>query len=745
MHSKLLIPSWITTLIISILLINLVLANAESNAAAAPSKQHKKSLLVVFDHAVRSDKRQELIRSAGGDVRKDLRPLLDAVSLSVDESNLTQVKGTIEKSFRNSVKYIEEDKQVQLLHHSDISTTTPTPSSEYQDFGAWSVAHIGSYLAYQKHARGEGIKVAVLDSGIDYNHPDLVASYAGGYNFVSLNSDPLDDAGHGTFVSGIIAANDDGSGIIGVAPDSQLYALKVLDSNGIGYISDIISALQWCIDHNIDIVSMSFGLQSYDSPALHDIISTAYSHGIVLVAAAGNVPGIVDYPAAYGEVIAVGAADSNDSRASFSATGSSLELVAPGVRVVSTYPYRLGGPYHSDDGTSAAAPHVAGVAALIKATDERLWYPDITNGDSIWTNDEIRKVLDTTAVDLGPQGKDSEYGYGRVDAANAVRSSSSSMNLLINTEELNGNPIYGYYAVLSQSGSIITTDFSPASFSLINGQEYQIAVADYGNYVFDHWSDTGSKSRERSVLALSNTTYIQYSAAYRNVANESNPSSEESPQQPSVEIKSVDSTTGDSINGYYVTLSQGGNIIASGFTPARFTILAGEEYQVSVQDYGSYFFNKWLLPDGGTASERTVIVSGGGDVEAEATNSSSITLTAAYDNSNNNTPSPQPPPSEGQSSSSMVSVITEDGQGNLISGYYTTLWHEGSLVNRTFSPATFTVNDDGLEYQIAVADYGNYVFDHWKENDSTERLHTVVISGNGTSSYLTAVYRESNK
>lgn len=171
----------------------------------------------------------------------------------------------------------------------------------------------------------------------------------------------------------------------------------------------------------------------------------------------------------------------------------------------------MGGPYHSDDGTSDSAPHVAGVAALIKGTDERLWYPAITNGDSVWTNDEIRKVLDTTAVDLGPPGKDSEYGYGRVDAANAVRS--SSVKLLINTEELNGNPLFGYYTILSQSGSAIASGFSPLSFTLNSGQEYQVAVADYGNYVFDHWSD-GSTDRFHTVIS-DNGTSTDFAAIYR--------------------------------------------------------------------------------------------------------------------------------------------------------------------------------------------------------------------------------------
>src|SRR5581483_7564358 len=369
-------------------------------------------------------------------------------------------------------------------------------------------------------------------------------------------------------------------------------------------------------------------------------------------------------------------------RASFSATGSSLELVAPGVRVVSTYPLSLGGPYHSDDGTSDSAPHVAGVAALIKGTEERLWYPTITNGDSIWTSDEIRKVLDTTAVDLGPSGKDPDYGFGRVDAANAVRS--SSIELMINTEESGGNPIFGYYTILSQGGSTVTSDFSPASFTLNRGQEYQVAVADYGDYVFDHWKDTGSKMRERSVSALSD---IQYSAVYRNTNNNNSPES----HQSSVEVESVDSL-GGRIYGYYTTLSQGNVVIASGFTPVTFTLSAGQEYQVAIQDYGSYFFNKWL-GDGSTVRERTVT----------AEMNSSTVLTAVYSN--------VVPLARGQST---VSVISKDSQGNAITGYYTTLWQGGSFIDWAFSPATFTVNNN-QEYQVAVADYGNYIFDHWEQ------------------------------
>lgn len=410
-------------IVIAILLTPIAIGSSIDGAAAKKQKR----LLIIFDENTAPEKQKEIIAAVGGKVRKDFQPLMKAVSIAVDgEAATAQAISEIKQRFKEVIEFVEEDRKVHSLHHDYEhynNNDDDDDKEEYRNFGAWSIAHIGSHIAHQQGVKGAGVRVAVLDSGVDYSHPDIAANYAGGYNFVSLTPDPFDDAGHGTFAAGIIAADDDGSGIVGIAPDSQIYAIKVLDSSGTGYLSDIIAALRWCIDSQVDIASMSFGL-AYDSPALRNAVASAYSSGMLLIAAAGNTGGAIEYPAAYDQVVAVGATDAGDARAEFSAAGADLELVAPGVNVVSTYPLLATGPYGTDTGTSTSAPHVAGVAALIKSTDERLWYPN-ANGDGVWTAAEIRSVLAAAAQDLGAHGIDPQYGYGRVDAADAVRTSSA--------------------------------------------------------------------------------------------------------------------------------------------------------------------------------------------------------------------------------------------------------------------------------------------------------------------------------
>ena len=230
-------------------------------------------------------------------------------------------------------------------------------------------------------------------------------------------SDPLDDNGHGTHCAGIIAAVDNDIGVIGVAPEANLYSLKMLDSTGSGYSSDLIAAIEWAIQthedadsaNDIQIISMSLGSDS-GVTALETACSQAYAHGILLVAAAGNdgnIGGIgdtVDYPGAYNSVIAVAATDSTDKRASFSSTGPAVELAAPGVNIYSTYQ----GGYASLSGTSMACPHVVGTAALVLAANPS------------FTNDNIRDRLAQTATDLGTFGRDNLYGFGIVNAETAA-------------------------------------------------------------------------------------------------------------------------------------------------------------------------------------------------------------------------------------------------------------------------------------------------------------------------------------
>jgi subtilisin/minor extracellular protease Epr len=188
--------------------------------------------------------------------------------------------------------------------------------------------------------------VAILDTGIDYEHSDLNDNYIGGYDFANNDLEPMDDNGHGTHCAGIVAAEDNEGGVVGVAPEADLYAVKVLDSVGNGYM--------------MDVISMSFG-SNLGSTSLETACDNAYSSGVLVVAAAGNDGNPsgegdnVDYPARCDSVIAVAATDSNDNRAIWSSTGPDVELAAPGVSIYSTY---LGGGYATMSGTSMACPHV---------------------------------------------------------------------------------------------------------------------------------------------------------------------------------------------------------------------------------------------------------------------------------------------------------------------------------------------------------------------------------------------------
>jgi subtilisin len=243
--------------------------------------------------------------------------------------------------------------------------------------------------------------VALLDSGIDPDHLDLKANYRGGYDFVNDDPLPWDDNGHGTEVAGVLAARENGFGLIGVAPQAELFAVKVLGSDARGTISDVAKGLEWAIQHGMQVVNMSLGTLE-DSRTLREAVHAAWEAGLVLVAPVGNESGRVLYPAAYDEVIAVAATDKDDRLAWFSNFGPQVELAAPGEEVPTTYP---GNRYQLASGTSFAAPHVAGVAALL-----------ISSG--IEDNREVRARLDQTAEELGLPHE--EVGFGLVDAAHAV-------------------------------------------------------------------------------------------------------------------------------------------------------------------------------------------------------------------------------------------------------------------------------------------------------------------------------------
>jgi subtilisin len=284
---------------------------------------------------------------------------------------------------------------------SPLAETIPTGVQQVNAPQAWG------------YSQGKGIRVAVVDTGIDFTHPDLQPNYVGGTSFVPGAATPMDDHGHGTHCAGTIAAAIEGSNVVGVAPQASLYAVKVLDQNGSGQFSWIIAGLDWCIQNAIHVVSMSLGGASAPT-ALETMCNTAWSKGLLLVAAAGHAnlqtpvpPAVsnVGYPGKYRNVIAVSAIDAANVIAPFSCRGPEVDLCAPGVTVLSD---KRGGGTTVMSGTSMASPHVAGVAALA-------W-----GSHRFSTNEEIWNLLAFTVDNLGVPGWDLLYGYGRVNALAAA-------------------------------------------------------------------------------------------------------------------------------------------------------------------------------------------------------------------------------------------------------------------------------------------------------------------------------------
>ncbi|MCB0163934.1 MAG: peptidase S8 [Anaerolineae bacterium] len=288
----------------------------------------------------------------------------------------------------------------------------------YNESIGYNLDIINTEAAWDDCSHGEGVIVAVVDTGVDLDHPDLQANLISGRSFVSGTSSPDDDEGHGTHVAGIVAGVSNNGGIIGVAPNTSLMPVKVLDDQGSGWTYDIAAGVEWAVDNGANVINMSLGSVD-DSSTLQAAVDYATNQGALLVAAGGNCGDAFYflsgcdyqdqplYPAAYANVLAVASTNSSDNQSSFSNEGSYIEVAAPGSSIYSTYP---SGAYATMSGTSMASPHVAGLAALI-------W-----SQNSDWTNQEVRAQIRNTAQDLGSSGWDSQFGYGRIDAEAALDS-----------------------------------------------------------------------------------------------------------------------------------------------------------------------------------------------------------------------------------------------------------------------------------------------------------------------------------
>lgn len=473
-----------------------------SFAAVKPQSGNFVRVLIAFDKPVGASE-QALVRAYGGKIKYSYS-IVNAVAAQVPESALDGL------AHNPHVTAVEADDTV-------YAVDTELDNS-------WGVKHIQAGDVQTTGNKGTGVNIGIIDSGINYNHPELAGNYKGGYDFYYYDTEPMDVYGHGTHVAGTVCASDndngvtDGNGnslygVVGVAPECNLYSLRVLNDDGVGYWSDIIAAVQWSTGATLQIqnaftgewltvqgtkmgvINLSLGKDRDPGITVKQAFDNAEADGVVIVAAAGNSGTVggkgnnVIYPAKYDSVIAVAATNPDDTRASFSSTGDKVEIAAPGVNVYSTWnddtsyldpqPICNGSVnecYKYGSGTSMASPHVAGVAALIIAAG----YPDY-NGDGVVNNRDVRAILDASATDLGATGRDSKFGYGLVNALKAVQLAGSDINQTpvasagadqtVTDTDGNGteNVVLNGSSTLDSDGSIVSYEWREGSTLLATG------------------------------------------------------------------------------------------------------------------------------------------------------------------------------------------------------------------------------------------------------------------------------------
>jgi len=374
-------------------------------------------------------------------------------------------------------------------------------------------------------ATGDGAIVAVIDTGIRVGSDLANTKFVQGYDFVNDDNDPTDDNGHGTHVAGTIAqSTNNNEGVAGVAFNTYLMPVKVLDSRGSGTYDDIVSGIYYAVDNGANIISMSLGGSS-GSTALEDALAYAYSKGVTVIAAAGNDgTNVISYPAAYDAyVIAVGATQYDKTLAPYSNYGTSLDVVAPGGNtdvdqngdgygdgiLQQTFTLRginVNWGYYFYQGTSMATPHVSGVAALVYSL-------------GVTSPDDIRNILQSTAIDLGDPGWDEYYGYGLINAYAAVQAAGGTPTNQPPTCTLSANPTSGEAPLtVTFSMSASDSDGAIASWELdvdsdgtaeYSGSGEPPATQDYtynnaGTYTakLTVWDDAGASSSDTADITV---------------------------------------------------------------------------------------------------------------------------------------------------------------------------------------------------------------------------------------------------
>ncbi|SHN47460.1 S8 family serine peptidase [Cryptosporangium aurantiacum] len=398
------------------------LAGAAGRATAAPVTWSKPGASVTAPPesvvaGVSADERVRIVtvRNVDGKPVVSTRAVTGREAAAAAVADSQEDAGTVSVGVDQVVRIADAEPAPTTAAAAAPTTAAPTTSAAATSTdtlrsGQWALTRLRAEDTWAR-TTGGSVLVAVVDSGVQANHPDLAGRVVSGVDLVrdtSSTDGSYDPNGHGTHVAGIIGAiANNNQGIAGLAPGATILPVRVLGANGSGYSSAVATGIIESVDRNAAVINMSLGSSTRDS-AITSAVQYALSKNVTVIASAGNSRmsgNPVNWPAAETGVIGVAATDSADQDASFSNTGSYVDIAAPGVAIVSTY---RGSAYVSMNGTSMAAPYVAATAALAKAVSPGL------------TPAAMTTLLQNTATDLGTAGRDNAFGYGLVNPYAAV-------------------------------------------------------------------------------------------------------------------------------------------------------------------------------------------------------------------------------------------------------------------------------------------------------------------------------------
>jgi len=370
-----------------------------------------------------------LLNSAGATKIKDIGGMTSGVQLIKldDLKNSNSFANNLSKN--SAIEYIEPNRIITLPKIiRDLLDKFMGPKENTEgDFpndpmfsNQWHHKTMESEKGWEISKGSSDVTIAIIDTGIDGEHPDLKGKLGKGYDAYGKGNEYKDKQGHGTHCAGIASAKThNGIGVAGVSPNSKLISVKVLQDSGSGTYAAVADGIMWAAkNQEIDVLSMSLGGPS-SSKAIEDAVNEALKNGKVVVAAMGNDgSNRPSYPASIKGVFAVGATDQRDAKANFSQWGQNIQITAPGVDIYATFPtYSSGMPgknYGAISGTSMATPAVAGLAGLLKGVNPSL------------KGEQITKIIASSADDLGNPGFDDKFGAGRINVAKAVTAAKGS-------------------------------------------------------------------------------------------------------------------------------------------------------------------------------------------------------------------------------------------------------------------------------------------------------------------------------